>query len=67
MQVSKQLAGWGPRHGSRQPQGLESKDHFLDQAKSLLCSLHTGLLRAGIQTGLQAEEASSLDLRAEKA
>lgn len=67
MQVPKQLTGWGPRRGSGQPQGLESKDQFLDHARSRLCPFPTGWLGVGIQTGAQAEEAGGLDLGAEKA
>jgi hypothetical protein len=46
---------------------LESKDQFLDHARSLLCLIPTGWLGVGIQTGAQAEEAGGLDLGAEKA
>ena len=67
IQVPKQLTGWGPPRGSGQPQGVESKDQFLDHARSLLCPLPTGWLGVGIQTGAQAEEAGGLDLGAEKA
>lgn len=66
MQLPQQLAGKGPLRGSGQLQSLEGKDKFLDHSSSLLCSFPTGQHRSGIPPGMQAEEAGSLELGAEK-
>ena len=46
---------------------MEGKDQFLDHASSLLALFPTGLCGAGVQPGVETEEAGSLEFRAEKA